>query len=229
MGRGLGVTQKAIMARLRQTQEAVSIQDIAWRLVNGDNDDSKRPDEWKYPSRSLLVSVRRAAKTLEARGLVCLGYYSEGRGLRDSWQYEVVWSPDVTPDLRGLEQRRRKWAGADQAVLSVLAALTPEEVRGWVKETYAGHRGYQNWERVKTEWIPYQLLVKRAAALLGGIGPGGEVKTSARRAVNKALERLAAGRQVGLLRGDRLRKYQAIRCLVRKDGGQATDNLEAWR
>lgn len=224
MGRGLGVTQKAIMVRLRQTQEAVSIQDIAWTLARGD-DDPERWDEWKRPSRSLLVGLRRAAKALEARGLVRLGYFGDWRST-DSRQLLVAWLPDVTPNLPGLERKRRKWAGADQAVLSVLEALTPEEVREWVEERYAGHRGYQNWEKVKPEWIPYQLLVKRAAALTGGIGAGGGVETNARRAVNKALERLAAGHQVELLGGDQLRKYRAIRCLVRQDGDQATDNLE---
>jgi hypothetical protein len=110
-------------------------------------------------------------------------------------------------------------------VLSVLETLTPPEVREWVEERCAGQRGYQHWERVSSEWVPYQLLVKRPAALIGGIGAGGTVETSARRAINRALERLATRREVELLRGERVRKYQAIRCLVGKDTDQATDNL----
>jgi hypothetical protein len=133
--------------------------------------------------------------------------------------------PDVKPDLPNLERTRRKWAGADLAVLSALEALTPEEVREWLNESYIGHRGYRNWERIRPEWVPYQLLVERAAALIGGAPRGGYVETSARRAINRALERLAAREQVELWGGETLRKYQAIRCLVSKDTDQATDNL----
>ena len=122
MGRGLGTLQRAVLDYLNRRSGAGYASDVAYELHNGD----REPPHTSQPPRSTDVAVRRAVKTLEARGLVKTGYYSGWDG-KTSLQ---IWLPDATPRHR--PKTRQTWGDIDRTVHVVLSTITADDVQDWL-------------------------------------------------------------------------------------------------
>ena len=215
MGRGLGTLQRAVLDYLNRRSGAGYASDVAYELHNGDKDER----DSSPPPRSTEVAVRRAVKTLEARGLVKTGYYS-------GWDGETslqIWLPDATPRHR--PKTRQSWSDIDRTVHVVLSTITTDDVQDWLRYGRGG-RGYcklgqgvwDAWRQqldgypTKPPGIPYPLAVKRIADALGMMDYGESVLNRARRPINRALQNLVAAGAIEALPSSR-RTYHAVRLL----------------
>jgi hypothetical protein len=99
MSRGLGKTQRAVLAHLEGTENGTWLADIVWALRGNEG----MPGLWDTrtpPPASLVQAVRRAVRSLESRGLVRSGRLPG----YVSWHYRLmghtsrwVWLPTQEP------------------------------------------------------------------------------------------------------------------------------------
>lgn len=125
MSRGLGAVERWLLEELPEAPETVSVLELAARRAGADP-----------APRGTLESVRRAAKTLDRKGLVELRYGHERRPAKD-----YPGGPFRVPGRPGL-WRRTFVPGADppQQGVSILRVGRP-----WTPEQRAALSGRAGW------------------------------------------------------------------------------------
>lgn len=190
----LGSLEKRILNTLAQKGKACYSQDLAWELFNADKD---KDEWWDKPSRAFDVSLRRAIKRLESKGLLCCGFKTHQ--WIDDKQKLICWLPsheapkvNVTADGRKIEEvivGMLKLAKENEAI--------ENEIQEYLKEGYNVPKIAKDYPRTPGD-VPYIWLVKKVAQLIGaggfvnmGYHSGYDVYYWARVAIGRAIRRLA--------------------------------------
>lgn len=127
MGRGIGGMQRRVLAALETAGAPVAMAELPWRVVNADQ---APEDDWERPSASEEASIRRAVRTLAARGMV---HAEPAR-----WCRVVCWLPG---NQAPATVRRMPGAEVERAALAVLYDELAN-ADDWDRCQWAEHKGF---------------------------------------------------------------------------------------
>lgn len=209
MSRGLGPVQCGLLDFLKRNEGFAWVTEYVNSLAGAGS-----------VPRSAEVSVRRAVRALERRGLVRTGYHS----LAEPWESVrqrclLLWLPEVSRPPESIE--RRRWVDADGAALAALRAIGHDEVEAWLRAARDvrgyGPPGARRWPfpPLAPPWVPYQLAAGRIAPAIGACTMDARLTVGGSRAVRRAVARLHR-RGALEVRPDPegRRTYAAVRCLI---------------
>ncbi len=211
MSRGPGWLQRAVIEHLGTGDGHVGVQELARLLC----------DDGEHPPRSLEVSLRRAARGLERRGLVRTGYRPLDRDSREYWPLTLqVWLPEAEAQVRPQLQLRRRWVDDDAVVLRVLREIGPGDVDAWLaggpRRRGYGPVGARHWPypRAEPPWVPYQLAAARVADAIGARDRLKHISTGGAGAIKRGMQRLARRGLIEIASASpsRQRTIDAIKC-----------------
>lgn len=209
MSRGLGPVQCGLLDFLRRNDGYAWVTEYVSSLAGA------------VPApRSAEISVRRAVRALERRGLVRTGYHA----LAEPWESVrqrclLLWLPEVRHPPEAVE--RRRWVDADSAALAALRAIRLDEVEAWLQTARGvrgcGPPGARRWPfpPLAPPWVPYQLAAARLAPAIGACTADARLTVGGSRAVRRSVARLHRRGALEVRPDPQGRRtYAAIRCLV---------------